>query len=59
MANIKNGSSSSTQTTLATTDNKKRYQTRIISNANQVNLEFEEAKPVLLDGLTTSISGVF
>lgn len=58
-ANIKNGSSSSTQTTLATTDNKKRYQTRIISNANQVNLEFEEAKPVLLDGLTTSISGVF
>jgi len=58
-ANIKSGSSSSTQTTLTTTDNKKRFQTRILSNANQVNLEFEEAKPALIDGLTTSISGVF
>ncbi|MBF4374147.1 complement resistance protein TraT [Vibrio anguillarum] len=58
-ANIKSGSSSSTQTTLTTLDNKKRFQTRILSNANQVNLEFEEAKPALVDGLTTSISGVF
>ncbi|MEZ8082800.1 complement resistance protein TraT [Enterovibrio norvegicus] len=58
-ASIKSGSSSSTQTLLTTVDNKKRFQTRILSNANQVNLEFEEAKPVLIDGLTTSISGMF
>ena len=58
-ANIRSGSSSNTQTTLTKVDNKKRFQTRILSNANQVNLEFEEAKPALIDGLTTSISGVF
>ncbi|ENM5770900.1 complement resistance protein TraT [Vibrio mimicus] len=58
-ANIKSGSSGSTHTTLTTTDNKKRVQTRILSNANQVNLAFEEAAPALVDGLTTSISGVF
>ncbi|MCG9657608.1 complement resistance protein TraT [Vibrio mediterranei] len=56
---INNGSSASTRTTLTTTDNKKRFQTRILSNANQVNLDFEDAKPVLVDGLATSISGVF
>lgn len=58
-ANIKSGNSSSTQTALTTNDNKKRFQTRIISTANKVNLDFEEAKPVLIDGLTNSISGIF
>ncbi|EGQ8101759.1 complement resistance protein TraT [Vibrio alginolyticus] len=56
---VKNGTSSHTTTTLETVDNKKRFQTRVLSNANQVNLDFEDAKPALVDGLTTSISGVF
>ena len=36
----------------------KRYQTRIMSTANKVNLKFEEAQPVLVGGLTQSISGL-
>lgn len=37
----------------------KRYQTRILSSANKVNLDFEEALPELKHGLSTSISGLF
>lgn len=58
-ASLQNGNSGTTDTNVQVTDNKKRYQTRIMSNANKVNLDFEEAKPVLIDGLTTSISGLF
>ena len=36
-----------------------RYQTRILSSANKVNLDFAEAEPELIKGLTTAISGVF
>jgi hypothetical protein len=37
----------------------KRYRTRVMSKANQANLEFEEAAPVLVAGLTRSIAGIF
>jgi len=37
----------------------KTYHTRIVSTANQVNLEFEEALPALENGLIRSISGFF
>jgi hypothetical protein len=37
----------------------KRYQTRIVSTANRVNLPFEAAAPALADGLTRSIAGMF
>lgn len=37
----------------------KRYQTRIVSTANKINLKFEKALPELMQGLTHSISGVF
>ncbi|OHE04048.1 complement resistance protein TraT [Sulfurimonas sp. RIFOXYB12_FULL_35_9] len=37
----------------------KTYRTRIVSTANKMNLEFEEAKPVLESALVKSISGVF
>jgi Enterobacterial TraT complement resistance protein. len=36
----------------------KRYQTRVLSTANKVNLEFAEAEPELKKGLTQSISGL-
>ena len=36
----------------------KIYRTRVVSSANKVNLEFEEAKPVLIKGLTKSLSGL-
>ena len=37
----------------------KRYQTRVVSAANKVNLKFEKAAPELIRGLTRSIVGVF
>ncbi len=37
----------------------KTYRTRIVSTANQVNLEFEEAKPALEGALVRSMSGIF
>ena len=37
----------------------KRYQTRIVSVANKVNLTFPEAEPALVKGLTQSISNMF
>ena len=37
----------------------KRYQTRIMSTANRTNLDFEDAAPELVTGLTRSISGIF
>ena len=35
------------------------YRTRIVTVANKMNLEFEEAQPVLIDGLIRSTSGIF
>jgi Enterobacterial TraT complement resistance protein len=37
----------------------RRYQTRIMSTANRTNLEFEDAAPELVGGLTRSIAGIF
>jgi len=37
----------------------KRYQTRVVSVANRVNLKFEKAAPELMKGLTRSIVGAF
>lgn len=45
--------------TSATTTDRKRYQTRVVSTANKVNLAWEEAAPRLVAGLTRSIAGVF
>jgi len=38
--------------------NRMKYQTRVVSNANKVNLKFEEAKPVLEAQLAKSIAGI-
>jgi hypothetical protein len=37
----------------------KRYRTRVMSTANQVNLDFEDASPELTAGLTRAIAGIF
>ncbi|MEZ5825681.1 MAG: complement resistance protein TraT [Geminicoccaceae bacterium] len=37
----------------------KRYRTRVVSTANQVNLDWPDAAPQLVDGLTRSIAGIF
>lgn len=36
-----------------------RYTTRIVSEANQVNLSFEKAKPLLEKGLVHTVLGIF
>ncbi|SFW27580.1 complement resistance protein TraT [Nitrosovibrio sp. Nv17] len=36
-----------------------KYRTRVVSTANKVNLQYEEAAPDLTAGLTRSISGLF
>jgi hypothetical protein len=37
----------------------KRYQTRVMSSANRVNLDFEDAAPGLVAGLTQAVAGIF
>lgn len=37
----------------------KTYQTRVISTANKMNLEFDEAAPALRAGLTRALGGMF
>ncbi len=37
----------------------KRYRTRIVSTAHQVNLKFKDAKPLLEKGLVNTITGIF
>jgi hypothetical protein len=37
----------------------KRYQTRVMSSANRANLDFEDAAPELVAGLTRAIAGIF
>ncbi|MGF1474150.1 MAG: complement resistance protein TraT [Geminicoccaceae bacterium] len=55
---IQGTSGTTRQNSIRTTD-WQRYQTRVVSTANKANLEFEEASPDLVAGLTRSIAGIF
>ncbi|EFE23910.1 hypothetical protein EDWATA_01015 [Edwardsiella tarda ATCC 23685] len=46
------------QTSSVQGGNQQRYQTRIVSSANQVNLKFNQAEPVLEAQLANSIAGI-
>ncbi|MBF9003546.1 MULTISPECIES: complement resistance protein TraT [Vibrio] len=59
VAHLNNGIGGSTNTTVKTVANKKRYQTRILSSANKVNLDYVDAEPALVEGLATSVAGIF
>ena len=52
------GTSGGNVQTSSETGNQHKYQTRIVSNANKVNLKFPEAQPVLEDQLAKSISNI-
>jgi len=56
---LEQGRSGSRVLSSAETTGWKRYQTRVMSTANKANLEFEEAAPELVAGLTRSIAGIF
>jgi hypothetical protein len=57
-ANLVQGTSGSKTITSNEKTQWKRYQTRIMSTANKVNLDFIEASPLLVQGLVRSISGI-
>lgn len=50
------GSASQTSSEIV---DRKKYRTRIVSTANQANLEYEQAAPSLSAGMVRSISGLF
>lgn len=56
---LQQGRSGTRDVTATETTNWKRYQTRIMSTANKVNLDLPEAMPALTDGMTRSIAGMF
>ncbi|MCB2053866.1 MAG: complement resistance protein TraT [Geminicoccaceae bacterium] len=53
------GSTGTAYQSSATTTDWKRYRTRVVAVANQANLEWEEAAPQIVDGMTRSIAGIF
>lgn len=56
---LANGSSASTQQVSNRQSDYQRYRTRIVSNADRVNLSFEKAKPMLEQGLVKTLAGIF
>ncbi|GGA79497.1 conjugal transfer protein TraT [Neiella marina] len=57
-ASLKQGNSGAKSVSSSKKTQWHRYQTRIVSTANKVNLEFPEALPSLEKGLIDSISGI-
>ena len=53
------GIGGSETTTFSEVTKEKRYRTRVMSTANKVNLEYEEAAPELNAGLTRVLAGLF
>lgn len=58
-SNLKQGTSAQTVQQYSEKTNYKRYRTRVVSNADKVNLKFAEAQPALEAGLVKAISGIF
>lgn len=58
-SDLRSGASTSTTQKSETVTSLKKYQTRIVSMARKVDLEFAEALPHLEQGLINSISGTF
>jgi len=58
-SDLQKGKGTTLQQTSKTTVNRKRYQTRIASTANKVNLAIEEALGPIIEGLSKSVAGIF
>jgi outer membrane lipoprotein SlyB len=56
---LENGTASRTYQTSNKQSNYQRYRTRIVSNADKVNLAFKDARPALESGLVRTLSGIF
>jgi hypothetical protein len=57
--NLSEGTSGNRVLSSTETSDWKRYRTRVMSKADKVNLDFEQASPELVAGLTRSIAGIF
>ena len=57
--NLAQGMGGTQQQTSSEVTKFKKYRTRVVSTANKVNLEYDEAAPLLTEGLTRSLSGLF
>jgi len=58
VAALRQGTSGIKLQTSSESGNRMKYQTRVVSNANKVNLKFEEAKPVLEAQLAKSVANI-
>ena len=58
-ADLSQGTGSHTHQISTRNSNYERYQTRIVSNAEKVNLSFKDARPALEAGLVKTLSGIF
>jgi outer membrane lipoprotein SlyB len=58
-ASLSQGSGSRLTQTSTRTSHFERYRTRIVSNANQVNLSFAKARPALEKDLVKTLAGIF
>ena len=58
-SNLQNGSSTVNSQSYVTNSEYQRYRTRVVSNADKVNLKFAEARPALEQGLAKVIAGIF
>lgn len=56
---LKQGIGGSRRQTSSKVSEMNKYRTRVVSTANKVNLEYEEAAPELTNGLARTISGLF
>lgn len=56
---LDNGTASGTFQTSSRQSNYQRYRTRIVSNADKVNLSFDKARPALEQGLVKTLTGIF
>ncbi|CAM5202883.1 complement resistance protein TraT [Alishewanella longhuensis] len=53
------GDSGSTRSTFQQQTNMRKYQTRVVSSANQANLKWEDAAPTLTEGVARALAGLF
>ena len=58
-ARLENGSASTTHQTSQRDSQFQRYRTRVVSNADKVNLSFAVARPALEQGLVKTLTGIF
>lgn len=58
-SDLRQGSSGRRVQSSSRTLERKTYATRIVSTANKANLDWAEAEPALVDGITRSMAGIF